>query len=393
MSRLESSFNALVSGFDGGVTPLASVSDFVFFKLILDYLHKQITIYGDQLLSRTMAWAGAVALLLLTIWVLVQGFRIATGRTTDSMMALVINASKATLIVSVATSMAMFGTNMQTFLSQDLPNDITRMVTGEHESAADQIDENMGWMSVALTAIDAIDVAGDPTLDSQKGRAMLFTTLGTGGPALVAGTMLLLYEIAIALFVGFGPIFVLCLLFEATKSLFQRWLFYGLGTMFSMAVLAVMTSIALKMVTAVAEAFWATTLAGTLVGSNFTDGISSQAMQQGGMGLILTTLILTTPPMAAMFFQGTLGQFAAYSTIGGHLAQQGGAPGGHPANGGGGGYGSGYGGNSYAYNESPRDSHPQSSKVDSSRYTAGLPTTRAVEGRGAHGAANKIDRT
>jgi len=25
-------------------------------------------------------------------------------------------------------------------------------------------------------------------------------------------------------------------------------------------------------------------------------------MQQGGMGLILTTLILTAPPMAAMFF-------------------------------------------------------------------------------------------
>jgi type IV secretion system protein VirB6 len=35
------------------------------------------------------------------------------------------------------------------------------------------------------------------------------------------------------------------------------------------------------------------------------------------MGLILTTLILTAPPMAAMFFQGTLGSFMAYSQIGG----------------------------------------------------------------------------
>ncbi|HGM6799589.1 hypothetical protein [Stenotrophomonas maltophilia] len=34
------------------------------------------------------------------------------------------------------------------------------------------------------------------------------------------------------------------------------------------------------------------------------------------MGLILTALILTTPPMAAMFFQGTLGTFMAYSQIG-----------------------------------------------------------------------------
>ncbi|UGB15573.1 type IV secretion system protein [Stenotrophomonas maltophilia] len=29
-----------------------------------------------------------------------------------------------------------------------------------------------------------------------------------------------------------------CLLFEQTKQLFQRWLFYGIGTMFSMAVKA-----------------------------------------------------------------------------------------------------------------------------------------------------------
>jgi type IV secretion system protein VirB6 len=45
--------------------------------------------------------------------------------------------------------------------------------------------------------------------------------------------------------------------------------------------------------------------------------MTSQALQQGGMGLILTTLILTAPPMAAMFFQGTLGSFTAYSQIGG----------------------------------------------------------------------------
>ena len=109
----------------------------------------------------------------------------------------------------------------------------------------------------------------------------------------------------------------LFLLIDQTKSLFQRWLLYGIGTMFSMGVLSAMVSIALKMVTAVAEAFWATALAGSLLGSNFTDGMTSQAMQQGGMGLILTALIISAPPMAAMFFQGTLGQFMAFSQFGG----------------------------------------------------------------------------
>ncbi|WP_245879368.1 type IV secretion system protein [Xanthomonas pisi] len=110
--------------------------------------------------------------------------------------------------------------------------------------------------------------------------------------------------------------FILCLLFEQTKSLFQRWLFYGIGTFFSMSVLAVMTSIALDMVTKVSMAFWGSSLLGSVLGQDFTSGISSQALQQGGMGLILTTLILTAPPMAAMFFQGTLGAFTPYAAIG-----------------------------------------------------------------------------
>ncbi|WP_425476738.1 type IV secretion system protein [Xanthomonas pisi] len=110
--------------------------------------------------------------------------------------------------------------------------------------------------------------------------------------------------------------FILCLLFEQTKSLFQRWLFYGIGTFFSMSVLAVMTSIALDMVTKVSMAFWGSSLLGSVLGQDFTSGISSQALQQGGMGLILTTLILTAPPMAAMFFQGTLGAFTPYAAMG-----------------------------------------------------------------------------
>ncbi|MCC4611898.1 hypothetical protein LL963_07290 [Xanthomonas campestris pv. esculenti] len=59
---------------------------------------------------------------------------------------------------------------------------------------------------------------------------------------------------------------------------------------------------------------------------DFTNGITSQAMQTGGMGVLLTLLILTTPPMAAFFFQGTLGSFMAYSQIGG-AASAGGSPG------------------------------------------------------------------
>jgi len=308
----------------------SSIGDFVFFRLILDYLHKEIAEYGVKLLGRMMAWVGGIALTLMTLWVLIQGFRIVTGRSRDSMMVLVSNMAKAALIVSVATTMGMFGQELHGFLINDVKNEISYVVTGKKDSPEDLIDENLGYMQLALSSVDALDVMSDVTLDNAKTRAMWFIGMGTGGPAVTAGSMLLLYEVALALFIGLGPLFILCLLFDQTKQLFQKWLLYGIGTMFSMAVLAAMTSIAMKMVSKVAFAFWGSALAGSLMGDNFTEGMSSMALQQGGMGLILTTLILTAPPMAAMFFQGTLGSFMAYSQIGGSAVPASPGPNGQP---------------------------------------------------------------
>jgi len=143
------------------------------------------------------------------------------------------------------------------------------VVTGKDDTAEELIDRNLGYMQLALTSVRVLDVAGDVTLDSAKRRAMWF--------------------------IGFGPLFILCLLFEQTKSLFQRWLFYGIGTMFSMAVLAAMTGIAMEMVARVAASFCGAAALGALLSTHLTEGMSSRALQQGGMGLIPTTRILTAP--------------------------------------------------------------------------------------------------
>ncbi|MEN5260333.1 type IV secretion system protein [Stenotrophomonas hibiscicola] len=308
-----------------------SIGDFVFFRTILGYLRKRIDDFGIQLLGHMMAWVGGIALTLMTLWVLIQGFRIVTGRSRDSMMVLVTNMARAALIVSVATSMAMFGGTLKDFLTKDLKNEIAHVVTGKNDSPEDQIDKSLAWMQVGLSSIDAIKVLDDGNLRDDKNRALWAVGLGTGGPAVTAGSMLLLYEVALALFIGLGPLFILCLLFDQTKQLFQKWLFYGIGTMFSMAVLAAMISIALDMVIRVSAAFWTSALVDKyLLNPDGSVDFTSQALQQGGMGLILTTLILTAPPMAAMFFQGTLGSFMAYSQIGGSPVAQAPGPSGQP---------------------------------------------------------------
>ncbi len=108
----------------------------------------------------------------------------------------------------------------------------------------------------------------------------------------------------------------LCLISPQTKDLFKRWLIYGIGTTFSMALLSVVVGIVLKLTVKISIALWGAKIINSLIG-NSTEGLTSTAMQQGGIGLLLTALIVSVPPMAAMFFQGTLGSFMSYSAFGG----------------------------------------------------------------------------
>ena len=103
-------------------------------------------------------------------------------------------------------------------------------------------------MQGTMAFISQIDTANDPIVSQQAERAKWFAGIGTAGPAIVAGTMLMMYRIAMALFIGFGPIFILALLFKRTAPLFQKWLFYGLATIFSNILLAVMADISADLV-------------------------------------------------------------------------------------------------------------------------------------------------
>ena len=298
--------------------------DFIFFQLILNSLDKRLAAFSDLLLGRVVVWVAELALVCLTLWIFIQGYRIVSGTSRESMMALVLRASRALVIVIVAANVDMVEKRIpQEFLSE-IGAEISLVVTGSRTPLDQQVDHALGWMQVAMHSIDLIDVVNDLELAAEKQQAKFMVGMGTGGPAVVVGAMMLLYRIAMTLFVGLAPLFILCLLFEQTKPLFQKWLLYGLGTMFSMAVLAVMADIAMDMVVSVATAFWArTAIEAFLLNGGSGTSLSSMAMQQGGLGLIMTTLIVTAPPIAAMFFQGVLANFSPFSqmTGGGRGAQ------------------------------------------------------------------------
>lgn len=293
------------------------MGNLVFFTLIYQYLDYEINAAGLNLMHNMMTWASAIALVLVTLWVLIQGYRIVTGQSREPMMALVTNMARIALIVTIATTMGVFGADLHDLFTNRLSSNINQLVTGDTQTAASAIDQNLAYTQAALIAIDTaaqVPVNDVPGALSQA-RALSFATFGTASPPMAAAAMLLLYQFALALFIGLGPLFILCLIFEQTKELFRKWLLYGIGTLFSMAVLSLVSAIVLKMTLSVAEAMWAGNFINNLTNHN-SAGLTTQAMEQGGIGLLMTVLIISTPPMAAFFFNGTLGQFYFSSAFG-----------------------------------------------------------------------------
>lgn len=294
---------------------LAGFAQWAFFAIVFEFVSSQIESFQSGLLQRGTRWISGMAFTLCTLWVLMQGFMIITGRSRDSMMGLVVGSLRIFLVVSAATAMSFAGTDLTEFLSDRLPAEINHVVTGKDEKPEESIDKNLKIMGLIFALVDAVAVAtDDPQNQSEQNRTLTMMGIGIAGPSVIGGAMLLLYKIALVLFVGFGPIFIMCLAFDQTRDLFKRWLLYGIGTMFSLAVLAFMVALSTKLVALTSAAM----LAQYALAAEFgITGMSSAAMQQGGIGLLMSVLMVMSPPMAAMFFSGTLGQFAAQSSFGG----------------------------------------------------------------------------
>jgi type IV secretion system protein VirB6 len=291
----------------------ASLPSMVFFSEINDFLDDEITEFASNLLGRVARVVGGAVVAIMTLWIFYQGCRIATGRSREPMMELVANSLRAVLIVGIAVGAAAGAGSTYRVVTNGLNEVVRTTMTGHSdEGSYADIDKTLAILQVALQVLDGVDTGNDVITDKDKDRALTLTGVGLGAPAIMAATALLLNKIAMALIVGLGPLFILCLLFDQTKQLFHKWLYYGIGTIFSMAFLTVMVTLALDMVIAVGMAFW---LPSVWLPTN-TESLTSMAMQQGGMGAILTMLIISAPPMAAVFFHGVMGNFTPYSAFG-----------------------------------------------------------------------------
>ena len=254
------------------------------------------------------------------------------GNSQASAKDFVFKAVRAWIIIAFATGLAAsMGFSIRT-VTTDLSNLVSEAMTGSDSGSACvtntgnnnftgcKIDKNLVRMQAAMAFVNQLDTGADPVLEDKKARASLMTAAGIGGPAIVAGGLLLTLKVVMALFIALGPIFIMCLLFKQTTPLFQKWLYYGLSTMFATAMFAVVSDIAMDLVENTTAALFVsdlftTTLDPTGASNAAAAGIMNASVQQLGLGLMLSTLLITTPPMAANFFNGVMGSYAAQNHL------------------------------------------------------------------------------
>lgn len=300
--------------------------DLLLYSSIRDYIYARITFFTEQVLSQNLTLALTVIIGLLTVWVMIQGFLIVTGRSQEGIKGFVFNLGKTYFIVAMALGVAAGGKFGVRTLTDTLSDGISQIMTGNSDVGSKcltqdaqviigcKIDMNLTATQSMMGMLDGIDTADSDYLENKISEARWFAGIGTAGPAIVAGTMLIMFRIAIALFIGFAPIFILCLLFKKTAPLFQKWLYYGLATIFSSVMLGVMADIAMDLVSNIAITDAVTRIASILGGGDLS-GIMQTVTQQLGLGLVLSALLITVPPMAGAWFSGMMASYTGYNAM------------------------------------------------------------------------------
>lgn len=313
---------------------LNDAADFALYSTIRNYIYARIELLMEQILSNNLTLALTIVTSLFTLWIMIQGFLIVTGRSQEGLKGFIFNLGKSYVIILMALGVSSSSSFALRTLTETLNNGVSQIMLGNDSSGSKclltttrdmlgcKIDKNLSVTQGVMGFMNQIDTADDPILEEKVDKAKLFAGIGTAGPGIVAGTMLILYRLAMALFVGFAPIFILCLLFKKTAPLFSKWLYYGLATIFSSVMLAVMADISSDLVEMMATSLFVSKGLLEFVTGEGVGGVAQAATQQLGLGLILSTLLITAPPMDGMWFNGVMGQYYGSNYLGGWNGSQ-----------------------------------------------------------------------
>ena len=292
-----------------------------FFILIKTYVEILIMKFGDRGLSALSTVLIPSLMSMVTVWLMFEGYRILNGQSREPLNMFLWRGAKMVVIITVASWVMNNPTGLRDWISEHIKNPIASVIVGgEYASPEAMVDSSLLLMHLIMGAFGSLQAATSNDNGSAFSNFIMASGVAQGAPAVVAGALLLLNEIALSLAILTAPAFILCLLYDPTKQYFQGWLKFFLGSLLTMAVLSVMVTIGLKVMLVYATKVLGEYGVGVAVaGSASQDrpGIAQITIMQGGLGLMMSTLMITAPLLVGNLIGSSLGGFSGYNMFSG----------------------------------------------------------------------------
>ena len=289
-----------------------------FFILIKTYVEILIMKFGDRGLSALSTVLIPSLMSMVTVWLMFEGYRILNGQSREPLNMFLWRGAKMVVIITVASWIMNNPTGLRDWISEHIKNPIASVIVGgEYASPEAMVDSSLLLMHLIMGAFGSLQAATSNNNDGALANFIMASGVAQGTPAVVAGALLLLNEIALSLAILTAPAFILCLLYDPTKQYFQGWLKFFLGSLLTMAVLSVMVTIGLKVMLVYATKVLGEYGVGVaMAGSASQDrpGIAQITIMQGGLGLMMSTLMITAPLLVGNLIGSSLG-FNTYNPL------------------------------------------------------------------------------
>ena len=287
-----------------------------FFILIKTYVEILIMKFGDRGLSALSTVLIPSLMSMVTVWLMFEGYRILNGQSREPLNMFLWRGAKMVVIITVASWIMNNPTGLRDWISEHIKNPIASVIVGgEYASPEAMVDSSLLLMHLIMGAFGSLQAATSNNNDGALANFIMASGVAQGTPAVVAGALLLLNEIALSLAILTAPAFILCLLYDPTKQYFQGWLKFFLGSLLTMAVLSVMVTIGLKVMLVYAAKVLGEygVSAMTTNSTESRPGIAQITIMQGGLGLMMSTLMITAPLLVGNLIGSSLGGFSGYN--------------------------------------------------------------------------------
>ena len=233
--------------------------DLLLYTGIRDYLYARIGYFTEVVLSKNLNLALTMVLALLTLWIMVQGYLIVTGRSQEGLKGFIFNLGKNYVVIAIALGVSLGSSFSVRVLTDNLANGISQVMHGNNDFGSEclteqtsyitgcKIDLNLKTTQLVLSSLSAIDTADDDHLEDKLSEAKWFAGVGTAGlPSWQAPCSSCTVSRFPCLSVSRPSLFYASCSKEPLRC--PKWLYFGLATIFSSVLLGVMAEISMDLV-------------------------------------------------------------------------------------------------------------------------------------------------